>query len=65
LKIVLLERNKLNLTGNNFTNCYNSNSFVGALLLEDYSYIEKGQQFIINNNTFSNNFGLLTGAIFL
>lgn len=46
-------------------NCQSLNSPSGALYISDFNGQDSGNSYIIDNNSFTNNTGKNTGAIFL
>ncbi|KAA6360602.1 MAG: hypothetical protein EZS28_043871, partial [Streblomastix strix] len=65
LQIAVNSTHKIEITGNTFTKCLNSESLVGALLIGDQSELNDTNTIIINNNTFSQNSGNYSGGFLL
>ncbi|KAA6397746.1 MAG: hypothetical protein EZS28_006724 [Streblomastix strix] len=64
LALFCIRNIKTIITGNKFTNCKSVNSGSGALSIYDYEFENQPDEFVINNNTFTNNTGINSGAIF-
>ncbi|KAA6374221.1 MAG: hypothetical protein EZS28_030251, partial [Streblomastix strix] len=63
LQIALTKKYNLNIVGNTFSNCLNQYSQIGSLIIIDSSNADNNKRFIISNNQFINNTGLMTGGI--